>query len=71
MALPRGLLWGREGREEATWREVYGVARGVEERCVVRGGRKGMVGWGVVGEFYCSGFLDGRGGFWEGGLMIW
>ncbi|KAL8949280.1 MAG: hypothetical protein Q9222_004603 [Ikaeria aurantiellina] len=48
--LPGRLPHGEEARDQATWREVYDVARKIEGECVDQLESKSRVGWGVVGQ---------------------
>ncbi|KAI4232096.1 MAG: hypothetical protein LQ352_008361 [Teloschistes flavicans] len=50
MGLPGSLPHGREGVDKTTFREIYDVARTLEDRCVLNGGTAGRLGWAPVGE---------------------
>ncbi|KAL9576303.1 MAG: hypothetical protein Q9212_007217 [Teloschistes hypoglaucus] len=50
LGLPGSIPHGTEGVDKTTFREIYEVARTLEDRCVAKGGRPGKLGWGPVGK---------------------
>ncbi|KAL8627492.1 hypothetical protein Q9189_006805 [Teloschistes chrysophthalmus] len=50
LGLPGSIPHGTEDVDKTTFREIYHVARTLEDRCVAKGGRPGKLGWGAVGS---------------------